>query len=96
MKTLRKQIKQVARNFNLKKTMCCTIAEWLKTGNMPLFMYPEKFYKTIWSQDATGWEHILKRKEKSTLITDPKKCKKQEQDEFVWIIFWEHQLLTPL
>ena len=39
--------------------MCCAIAEWFETGNVPLYKYPEKLHAVIWSQGAIGWRQIF-------------------------------------
>ena len=54
MTTLQQQIKQLDTKFQHENTMCCAIVEWFETSHIPLYKYPEKFHKTIWSQGAIG------------------------------------------
>ena len=53
--TLRKQMQQLDTKYNLENTLTCAIAEWFETGHVPLYKYPEKFHKAIWSQGAIRW-----------------------------------------
>ena len=55
-------MKQLNTKFNLENTMCCAIAEWFEMGHLPLYKYPEKFHKAIWSQGTIGLGEIFNGK----------------------------------
>ena len=52
-------MKQLNTKFDLENTICCAIAEWFEIGHVPLYKYPEKFHKAIWSQGTIGWRQIF-------------------------------------
>ena len=57
-----KRVGQLNTKFELEETLCSAIAEWFETGHVLLYKYPEKFYKTIWSQGVIGWRQIFNGK----------------------------------
>ena len=59
IQTLRKRMQQLKTKFEVENVMCCAIAEWFKTGHVPLYKYPEKCHDAIWSQEAIGWRQVL-------------------------------------
>ena len=77
--TLQKQMKQLNTEFDLKNTMYCAIAEWFKTGHLPLYKYPEKIHEVIWSQGAIGWRQIFNGKNISSLARAPRKYKNKNR-----------------
>lgn len=42
-------MKQLDTKFEQEETLCSVIAEWFKTGQIPLYIYLEKNHKAIWS-----------------------------------------------
>ena len=52
-------MKQLNTKYDLENTMYCVIAKWFETGHVPLYKYPGKFHKAIWSQGTIGWRQII-------------------------------------
>ena len=77
--TLQTQMKQLNAKFDLENTMCCAIAEWFETGHVPLYKYPEKFHKAIWSQGAIGWRQIFQWNIILVLARAPRKYKNKNK-----------------
>ena len=60
--TLRKRMKQLDTKYDLENTLACAIAQWFKTGHVPLYKYPENFHEAIWSQGVIAWRQIFNAK----------------------------------